>query len=68
MTNCRGSLRPSDADPLASPAASRALAAQLESPDKTVIERPGELHEVLNEVNRATLYEVIGEWILKRAG
>jgi len=56
----------SDADPVAAPAASRALADQLEG-DKTVQERPGELHEVLNEIDRAALHEEIAQWCVARA-
>jgi alpha-beta hydrolase superfamily lysophospholipase len=53
-------------DPIASGEAHRALAAQLESPDKTVVERDG-LHEILNETNRAELHDKIRDWILSRA-
>jgi alpha-beta hydrolase superfamily lysophospholipase len=54
----------SDGDRLASPEANAALAAQLESPDKTVVVRKGEMHEVLNETNRAELFARVGEWIV----
>ncbi len=54
----------SDADPLASPAANCALAEQLTSPDKRVLIRQGELHEVLNELNRAELHETVRDWLL----
>ncbi len=54
----------SDADPLASPTLNAEIAQRLQSPDKTVIVRHGEYHEVLNELARAELFERIGEWIL----
>jgi alpha-beta hydrolase superfamily lysophospholipase len=57
----------SDSDPIASPKANAALAAQLHSPDKTVIVRTGEFHEVLNEVERANLYSAITAWLDKRS-
>ncbi len=57
----------SDADPIASPEAAAALAAQLTAPDKTVWLRPGELHEVLNETGRAKLHEQIADWVVARA-
>lgn len=57
----------SDSDPIASPLASEELAAQLDSPDKRVIVRKGELHEILNETNRAELMAQIGDWILGHA-
>ncbi|HSI04847.1 MAG TPA: alpha/beta hydrolase, partial [Myxococcota bacterium] len=54
----------SDADPIASPQANAALAQALDSPDKTVIVRTGEFHEILNETNRAELIARVGDWIL----
>jgi lysophospholipase len=56
----------SDADPIASPPMNAALAEAITSPDKTVLLRPGEYHEVLNEVARAELHQKIGDWILAR--
>lgn len=56
----------SDADPIASPATNAAFAKALGCPDKTIIERAGELHEVLNETNRAELIEAVGDWIEAR--
>jgi alpha-beta hydrolase superfamily lysophospholipase len=50
-------------DPIASGEAHRALAAQLDCPDKTVVERDG-LHEILNETNRAELHDRIRDWIV----
>ncbi|MEO1174272.1 MAG: alpha/beta hydrolase, partial [Myxococcota bacterium] len=58
----------SDSDPLVSPAANAHLAAQLQSPDKTVWERADEKHEVLNELNRTQLHGDIADWILQRSG
>lgn len=57
----------SDADPIVSSAANRELSATLTSPDKTVIERPGEFHEVLNETDRAELHARLGDWLLAHA-
>ena len=54
----------SDADPIASQQANAALAQALDSPDKTVIVRTGEFHEILNETNRAELIARVGDWIL----
>ena len=58
----------SSADPVASPDVSRRFAQQLDSPDKRVVERSGELHEVLNETHRQTVFELIGAWISERSG
>ena len=58
----------SSADGVASPDVSRRFAQQLDSPDKRVVERSGEFHEVLNETNRHHLFELIGAWILERSG
>lgn len=58
----------SDADPIVLPAANEALSARLQSPDKTVIVRQGEYHEVLNEVNRAELQRTVAAWVLQRCG
>ncbi|MBC7792247.1 MAG: lysophospholipase [Clostridia bacterium] len=57
----------SDSDPIASPSANAELAAKLKSPDKTILVRRGELHEVLNETDRKGLFQQIGSWILKRS-
>jgi len=56
----------SDSDPIAHPDASRRLSAQLTGPDKTVVERPDELHEILNELNRQQLHQEVAEWIRER--
>lgn len=57
----------SDTDPVALPEASASLAAQLNVEDKTVVLRPGALHEVLNEPDRASLFALIRDWILPRS-
>jgi alpha-beta hydrolase superfamily lysophospholipase len=54
-------------DPIAKGSVNRELAQQLASPDKTVIEREG-LHEILNETDRASLHDLIRDWILTRSG
>lgn len=56
----------SDADPIALPRANAELAAQIQAQDKQIILRAGELHEVLNEVRRADLFELIAQWMLAR--
>jgi alpha-beta hydrolase superfamily lysophospholipase len=38
----------------------------LPHPDKTVVEKPDALHEVLQETDRAELFEAMGKWILER--
>ena len=43
------------------------FANQFECNDKTIVEKPGEYHEVLNEVERMKTYELIQEWMLKRS-
>ena len=53
----------SDSDPIASPADNRDLANALSGPAKKVVERRGELHEILNEVDRQSLYQDTLEWI-----
>jgi alpha-beta hydrolase superfamily lysophospholipase len=57
----------SNTDPVANPAANKQLSTALASPDKTVVLREGELHEILNETDRASLHKQIGDWILARA-
>ncbi|MEK7705797.1 MAG: lysophospholipase [Myxococcota bacterium] len=56
----------SDTDPIALPEASATLSAQLDVQDKTVLVRPGALHEVLNEPDRASLFGAIRDWIVAR--
>lgn len=55
------------ADPIASPAAGRACLARVDASDRTVWERPDELHEVLNERLRWSLWADIIAWALPRA-
>lgn len=57
----------SDSDPIASVSANAELSKRIVSPDKTVLVRPGELHEVLNETDRKNLFQTIGAWILERS-
>ncbi len=57
----------SDADPVACPRHSARLAAQLQAADKTVVVRPGEAHEVLNETQRTQLFAVVAAWVQARA-
>lgn len=54
------------ADPVARGGVKQAFAEQLVCADKTVVEREG-LHEILNETDRAGLYELIRDWLLTRA-
>jgi acylglycerol lipase len=54
------------ADPIASPAAGRALLAKIRTADKTVWVREGELHEVLNETDRDALHKDIATWAKER--
>jgi alpha-beta hydrolase superfamily lysophospholipase len=56
----------SDADALVSPAANAALAEKLASPDKTVWMRPGEFHEVLNELGKDALIADMRKWLVQR--
>lgn len=53
-------------DPIADPQANRACFARITQADKTVWERQGELHEVLNEPQRLELFAAIGGWLLER--
>lgn len=57
----------SDSDPIASPTVNRQMANQLETDDKTIHERAGELHEILNELDRAKLHTMVAQWILDRS-
>ncbi|MEE2961942.1 MAG: lysophospholipase [Myxococcota bacterium] len=53
----------SDSDPIASVEANRYVAHKIETPDKTVIVRRGELHEILNETKRQECFDIITNWI-----
>lgn len=55
-----------DADPIVSPAANRDMAEKLAGKETTVVVRHGELHEVLNEVNRAELHDRVATWLEER--
>jgi lysophospholipase len=57
----------SDADRVVSWRASAELSGQLRAKDKTVWVRPGEYHEVLNELDRARLHAQVAEWMSSRA-
>jgi alpha-beta hydrolase superfamily lysophospholipase len=55
-------------DLVADASASRDFAARVAAPrgDKTVVERPDDLHEVLQDKDRAQVFEAAGKWILDR--
>jgi len=56
-------------DMVANPAVNRTFGEQIQSAvnDKTVVERKGSYHEILNETDRVELYGQIAAWILQRA-
>jgi acylglycerol lipase len=56
-----------DADPIAEPRAGRALYERVSSPDKQLVLRAGELHEVLNEIERQSLFALIADWLALRS-
>jgi acylglycerol lipase len=56
-----------DEDPVACPKINEKVAQKLQSMDKTILRRKGEKHELLNEIKRKELFEVISKWILKKA-
>jgi len=56
----------SDADPIAEPSASRVFHERVASLDKQLVVRRGELHEVLNEVERQSLFALIADWLARR--
>ena len=43
------------------------FAQQIQQEDKTIVERKGAHHEVLNETDRVELYDMIAKWILDHA-
>ena len=55
-------------DPIVEPALAEQLCTGAGTPDKHCIMRPGELHEVLNEVARGELFALIAGWLEQRAG
>src|SRR6185295_5625226 len=50
-------------DPLVEPRSVRAFYEQMAARDKQLLTRPGELHEVLNELDRRSLFEHIADWL-----
>ncbi|MBI4618157.1 MAG: alpha/beta hydrolase [Planctomycetes bacterium] len=54
------------ADRVTDPEASRRFVERIGHPDREFRRREGEFHEVLNETNRAGLYEEIADWFLAR--
>lgn len=56
-----------EADPIVEPRAAKALYERAAARDKQLWVRPGELHEVLNEIGRRELFERIADWLGQRA-
>lgn len=54
-------------DQVADPNVNREFGQQISQEDKTIVERPDDFHEVLNEINRRELFEQMSQWILERA-
>jgi len=54
-------------DPIVEPSLAAQLCERASASDKRFIGRPGELHEVLNEVQRAELFAIIADWVEQRA-
>ena len=54
-------------DKIAGPKTSQEMATTLKQKDKTIICRENEQHEVLNEINRVELYNIIGNWLIERS-
>jgi alpha-beta hydrolase superfamily lysophospholipase len=55
-------------DPIVEPTLAEQLCERASSADKRCLIRPGELHEVLNEVGRQQLFASIADWLEQRAG
>ena len=55
-----------EADPIVEPGAAKALYERAAARDKQLWVRPGELHEVLNELGRRELFERIADWLGQR--
>ena len=53
-------------DLVADPELNKKFGQMVAADDKTILERKGEYHEILNETDRKELYEIFAEWILKR--
>lgn len=58
----------SDTDPVASPGANAQFAHAVQAPDKTVLLRAGELHELLQEKDRLALIDTLGAWLAAHCG
>jgi acylglycerol lipase len=54
-------------DPIIDPASIAELHERASSPDKRLVVRAGELHEVLNELGRLELYALIADWLERLA-
>jgi acylglycerol lipase len=54
-------------DRVANPKTLKMVGDKLQADDKTIVVREGELHEIVNEVKRTETFDLIGDWILKRA-
>jgi alpha-beta hydrolase superfamily lysophospholipase len=54
-------------DQVADPKLNKSFAEQIAANDKTVVERKGNYHEVLNETDRKELFTDIKRWIETRA-
>jgi alpha-beta hydrolase superfamily lysophospholipase len=55
-------------DPIVEPALAEQLCDRAGAADKRCLMRPGELHEVLNEVGRQQLFATVADWIEQRCG
>ena len=55
-------------DPIVEPALAEQLCERASTSDKRYLLRPGELHEVLNEVSRRALFASVADWIEQRLG
>jgi alpha-beta hydrolase superfamily lysophospholipase len=54
-------------DKVACPTVNKTFANTIGQADKTVVERIGEYHEILNETKRVETYDLIKDWILARS-
>lgn len=55
-------------DPIVEPALAEQLCERAGTADKRCLMRPGELHEVLNEVGRQQLFASVADWLEQRLG
>lgn len=53
-------------DKVACAKTNRESAEKMVQEDKTILERKGEYHEILNETNRRELFGILRDWMLKR--